>query len=187
MSKHELEEKLVRYCAPTLAGIKTANLFQFISSDFINLPESIGEISATLNKRGVFIELMLIKNNSALIYVYRKSMLIEDLKNQKARNILNQYGYNDASLKDKINFLRTRLAHYTCFPHEIGLFLGYPPEDVEGFIKNKGNNCKVCGFWKVYCNEKEACCLFDKIKKSTSIYVKNFSLGRSLEKLTVNI
>ena len=32
----------------------------------------------------------------------------------------------------------------------IGLFLGYPPEDVEGFCRNKGQNCKLCGLWKVY-------------------------------------
>ena len=31
-----------------------------------------------------------------------------------------------------------RLQENEGFPHEIGLFLGYPPEDVLGFIENKG-------------------------------------------------
>ena len=34
------------------------------------------------------------------------------------------------------------------FPHEIGLFLGYPPEDVEGFIQEP-NGQKYTGIWKV--------------------------------------
>lgn len=36
------------------------------------------------------------------------------------------------------------------FPHEVGFFLGYPAEDVVGFIRNKGQNFKFCGRWKVY-------------------------------------
>jgi hypothetical protein len=35
-------------------------------------------------------------------------------------------------------------------PHEIGLFLGYPPEDVDGFIRHKGADYALCGGWKVY-------------------------------------
>ena len=45
--------------------------------------------------------------------------------------------------------LRRRLLE-SGFPHEIGLFLGYPPADVAGFLKNDGKDCKLCGFWKVY-------------------------------------
>ena len=36
------------------------------------------------------------------------------------------------------------------FPHEIGIFLGYPAEDVRGFVENGGCNYKLCGCWKVY-------------------------------------
>ena len=31
------------------------------------------------------------------------------------------------------------------FPHEVGLFLGYPPEDVKGFIDHRANNFKCAG------------------------------------------
>ena len=41
------------------------------------------------------------------------------------------------------------------FPHEIGLFLGYPPGDVEGFLRDGGRHCKLCGPWKVYDNVEE--------------------------------
>ena len=36
------------------------------------------------------------------------------------------------------------------FPHEIGLLLGYPIEDVVGFIEQKGKNYLYSGYWKVY-------------------------------------
>lgn len=38
------------------------------------------------------------------------------------------------------------------FPHEMGILLGYPVEDVEGFIINNGKNELYTGYWKVYDN-----------------------------------
>ena len=66
---------------------------------------------------------------------------------------MERYGYTDTSVDGAIEWLRMRLASGDGFPHEIGLFLGYPVEDVLGFIENAGQNCKCCGCWKVYCNE----------------------------------
>lgn len=43
-----------------------------------------------------------------------------------------------------------RLQRFEAFPHEIGLFLSYPPEDVRGFIEHKGHESKCEGCWKVY-------------------------------------
>ena len=48
------------------------------------------------------------------------------------------------------------------FPHEIGLFLGYPPEDVEGFCRYQGQNYKLCGRWKVYGDREAACRRFQR-------------------------
>lgn len=49
----------------------------------------------------------------------------------------------------------------TDFPHEMGLLLGYPIEDVEGFIKNKGENYLYAGYWKVYKDVEQKKLLFD--------------------------
>ena len=46
--------------------------------------------------------------------------------------------------------LSERMRANNGFPHEIGVFLGYPPEDVMGFVRNKGKNYKYNGYWKVY-------------------------------------
>lgn len=42
------------------------------------------------------------------------------------------------------------------FPHEIGLFLGYPLEDVAGFMELGPCSCKCTGCWKVYGNVEAA-------------------------------
>ena len=41
------------------------------------------------------------------------------------------------------------------FPHEIGIFLGYPPADVDGFMHRK-EDCRISGLWKVYDDIREA-------------------------------
>ena len=65
------------------------------------------------------------------------------------------------------------------------MFLGYPLEDVKGFIINEGKNCKCIGCWKVYSDECEAVRLFEKYKKCTYIYKRLHTMGRTVEHLTV--
>ena len=42
------------------------------------------------------------------------------------------------------------------FPHELGVLLEYPVEDVKGFIANQGRNSLMTRYWKVYHNKPEA-------------------------------
>ena len=40
------------------------------------------------------------------------------------------------------------------FPHEMGLLLGYPVEDVTGFMVHGGKNSLYSGYWKVYARRR---------------------------------
>lgn len=71
------------------------------------------------------------------------------------------------------------------FPHEIGLFLSYPPEDVKGFINHRAGGFKCAGLWKVYGDEEKARSLFEKYKKCTEIYCALWQSGLKLEQLAV--
>lgn len=73
------------------------------------------------------------------------------------------------------------------FPHEVGLFLSYPPEDVKGFINHCANDFKCAGLWKVYGNEEKARSLFAKYKKCTEIYCALWQSGSKLEQLAVAV
>ena len=170
----KLENEIVKECAPTLAGIKMANLFnyRFVSED--EFDSEIKTANMNLNEKGVYIEVLRKTDMSSLIYVYRPSMLFKAVNNDHVWNILSSYGYIERSTQP-------------CFPHEIGLFLGYPVEDVKEFIFNKGQNCKCCGVWKVYYNEQESVRTFARFKKCSEVYQKVFIGGRTLNQLTVNI
>ena len=73
------------------------------------------------------------------------------------------------------------------FPHEVGLFLSYPPEDVKGFIENHAANAKCTGVWKVYGDEKKARELFARFKKCTEIYCALWEAGSGIEQLAVAV
>ena len=60
-----------------------------------------------------------------------------------------------------LNQIAAKIAGGESFPHEIGIILGYPPEDIEGFKRYKGRNFKCCGYWKVYGNAERAQKMFD--------------------------
>lgn len=180
-----LEAKIIKHCAPTLAGMKTANLFNYRFSSLQSLQEEVFASNETLNRKGVYIEIMRIRDSKALLYVYRRMRLEKDLMNQEAIELLSHYGYEDKTADAAIAHLKQRLEESDCFPHEIGLFLSYPIEDVIGFIEHQGRDCKCCGLWKVYCNEKDTMKLFETFKNCTSIYMRLFELGSSMLQLTM--
>lgn len=68
---------------------------------------------------------------------------------------------------------------------QIGLFLGYPPEDVEGFLRNRAQKYKCIGCWKVYGDEKKAKAQFQAFSDCTACYCRCYVRGMSLEKLAV--
>lgn len=181
-----LETRMIEHCAPTLAGIKSASLFNYFFTEKEVVQEEVKEVNGLLNERGVYVETLLWRENSVLVYTYRKSHIQKELQQPKVMELLSKYGYQNCEVKDCIAHLKTRLQYYTCFPHEIGIFLGYPLEDVIGFIENRGENCKCCGLWKVYCNEKETIRLFHKIKKCNKVYLQVFAKGRSITQMTVS-
>lgn len=183
--KKTLEEKVIAHCAPTLAGIKTANLFSYRYESASVLDEELTAVSDKLKAKGVEMVVLKKNNSLALIYFYRRGKLEADLKKPGVEELLTGYGYPGCRLDECIEQLKIRLAECENFPHEIGVFLSYPLCDVIGFIEQKGQNCKYSGLWKVYCNENEAMKLFAKFKKCTDVYMQVFANGRTITQLTV--
>ena len=186
MSRNNVLEKyIIDLCSPTLASLKTASL---INCYFINekqLEKDMAELNLLLNGKGIKIQTLRKSKKSVLIYVYRIDMLAEDLMKPGVKEVLTYYGYDSTEPEKAIEKLKMRLSETTEFPHEIGLFLGYPVGDVVGFIKNKGKNFKCCGCWKVYCDQCEAERRFELFNKCTRIYMEQWKAGKSVLKLTV--
>ena len=179
------EELLIKHCSPTLAGIKTANLFTASFEDRMALNRCLRCWNRFLTAKGLRAISLRFKNGRALIYVYRPSRLRKDLRQDLAERLLLERGYCTEIPERCLLHLMERLRTREDFPHEIGLFLGYPPEDVSGFIENKAGCCKCLGCWKVYGDVESAQKTFAKYKKCSAVYCDLFAQGRSVERLTV--
>lgn len=176
---------IVRYCSPTLAGLKTGSLFSCPYRRRSDVISFLRKWNINLKSKGIRLIPLKINDGKALIYVYRPSRLKSDLSSNEVCSLLCERGYCVDNCEKCIAGLMKRLCESADFPHEIGLFLGYPLEDVKGFIENKAENSKLVGCWKVYGDEKEAQKTFEKYRKCKQIYQKQWAVGKPLTKLTV--
>lgn len=179
------EGMVIRHCSPTLAGMKTASMFSCSFGEISELRNFIRHLNRVLVKKGLRVLPLRAENNRALIYVYRPHRLKCDLAHETSLRLLQERAYNPDSSELCIRRLIERIRECDEFPHEIGLFLGYPPEDVQGFIDNKAMNFKCIGTWKVYGDAEKAEKTFQRYKKCTSVYCAQYANGRSIERLTV--
>ena len=179
------EETLILHCSPTLAGMKTASLVTGPCSSEAEIKADIRRLNRVLVPKGLRVIPLRFENGRALIYIYRPSSLRRDMQGLDAKKLLNSFGYNAAYPEKCIAELTGRIRKQGSFPHEIGLFLGYPPEDVLGFMKSPRSGFKLTGCWKVYGDAERARLTFEKFRKCTNIYTALWKHGSSLERLAV--
>ena len=83
--------------------------------------------------------------------------------------------------------LSRRMSSYFCgedeFPHEVGVLLGYPTEDVEDYIRLEGREFLFVGYWKVYHNEQRARKLFAAFDEARETTVREVLEGKELYQL----
>ena len=121
-----LERYLIRHCSPTLASLKTANLFNMSFSSQEDFHHQLHSWDMCLRQKGIYLQVLLVRTNSALVYVYRRSRLENELSRADVAVFLADYGYQSTDVDYAIERLKSRLQESCEFPHEIGVFLGYP-------------------------------------------------------------
>ena len=179
------EELVVMHCSPTLAKLKTGNMFSCRFECKEELFKTIRALNKRLVPKGLRLLPLKYSDGLALIYLFRPALLAQDLADDTALDILEQAGYKSRKPEHSIRQLIRRLDECSGFPHEIGLFLGYPPEDVKGFIDNKGAHFKFAGLWKVYGDENAARCRFESYRRCTANFCSRLAFGASVEHLAV--
>ena len=179
------DQFVIEHCAPTLAGLKTGSLFSIETDNARDACREIRDLNRTVRGKGLRAIPVRRRNRNTLIYLYRPDDLRRALAHPEAEEILTEKGYNtddaDLCIMQLIHFL----AGDGAFPHEIGLFLGYPPRDVKGFMKSPHEGVQCSGCWKVYGDKEKAEKTFEKFRQCTACYKKEFQNGRTLEQLTV--
>lgn len=178
-----LEECIIKFCSPTLAKLKVGNIFSLKQND-IDIDQEIRLLNVVLNPKGINVVCLKRNKSSFLIYVYRKTLLQLVLRQKEHKEFLTKFNYS-GSLNILITHLSSRLKNTNEFPHEIGVFLGYPLEDIKSYIKNKGKNELFVGYWKVYSNIDFALLEFRKFSKCKKIYSDIYFDTKDIQKLTV--
>lgn len=142
MSKEQLyfEELLAYHCAPTLKGYKMANMFHVSRQSFPRAKEMILEYNEKFKAKDLAFRILQAEQPRITFYVYSIDTFGKILKQERIRMFLERLGYPTHSPSACLDFLERRMEEAN-YPHEIGIFLGYPFEDVLGFIQNKPCCC----------------------------------------------
>lgn len=146
--------------------------------------EELRSLSGKLKKTVLKFFILYSSKNRNLILIYRDKELCSYLHQKEVAVFLKRYGYKGEVLRDYLNILKERVKRFYLnnngFPHEIGVFLGYPICDILGFLNKDGKGFLFSGYWKVYDNleeTKEKFREFDKVKKQA---VDEWFAGRQI-------
>ena len=183
---------MIHYTAPSVCGIKPANMFSVTASLFGEKEFAVWK--NLLLKHGLSCFFYRLSKDRVLILVYNELWVEKLLRTFEIEKYLEGKGYLlDAGLLGRFSFSRTSLVLYQLkerigksFPHEIGIILGYPLVDVIAFEKSCGKNCKYCGVWKCYSDEQKARQCENKFRECSLLCSKWFDQGYSLGQIVQN-
>lgn len=175
--------RVVTQCAPVLKGVKISNLITM-------KPGGWRKIRAYLKKSRIICIPLYADAEKEVLFLYRYEQLEWHLKNREVREFLRSCGYESFEVASVLVRLRRRYRLYAGiskeFPHELGVLLGYPVGDVQGFIDNRGENSLTSRYWKVYQNPKEAEKIFDLYDRVKEQALKEIMCGRTLSHVAVS-
>jgi len=172
-----LEQTIALHCAPALAGIKPANLVSI--RKHADVDAQIHAMNLQMSARGIRIERIGATARRCILLVYRTKKLKAHLSQPEASAFLNVCGYPVAGeALAAVEYLKQRIKTCRTFPHEIGVFLGYPIDDIKGFME--GKPCLMSGYWKVYADPEKAKRLFARYMKCREAVYRRVARGESL-------
>lgn len=185
MTGRNFEAALVEHCAPTLAGMKPGSLFRCSTGTAAEIRQAADLWDRRLSPLGIRAVILkeCPRTGACLVYLYRPSWLTTILRGQHCAAFLQQEGYEMTDLVGMLAQLSQRLCMERDFPHEIGLFLGYPLDDVVGFIRHRGWNYTLSGCWKVYGDPAPARRRFARYHACTQTSLRRFAQGEPVTAL----
>ena len=169
--------QVVLQCAPFLKGLKV--------SCVISVAEQLyGELEELFRDMEIKYHMLSCSEGRCLVLFYRPEELERYLRQEETYSLLEGYGYAGMNLTEMLNRLSARMEEFACrsmgFPHEVGVFLGYPVKDVRGFIENEGKRYLMIGYWKVYSDLADARMIFKEYDRAKDCAVNEFLSGKSV-------
>ena len=172
--------QVVLQCAPFLKGLKVSCVISVDAGLYNGLAELFRDTEIAYHRLSC-------SEGKCLVLFYRPDELERYLHSPVIRGLIREYGYSDMDLGGMIRRLADRVEDFSKrgmgFPHEIGAFLGYPPDDVKGFIENEGKKYLMIGYWKVYSNLTGARMIFKEYDRAKDCAVNEFITGKSIREI----
>jgi len=170
-----LTSHLMLECSEVLAGIKPANLISLVNRtrpcgrNLYVLWQRHHEALAARFADLDFIVLQT-RERALLLLCYSREHLEHHLSHAGIRTLLHKAGYEaDASCASLLDELCRRVVKNDSFPHEIGLFIGYPAKDVAAFMGMVNLPFACQGPWKIYGDPTKSLSLADEYRCSRAV------------------
>ncbi|SKB89271.1 Protein of unknown function [Lachnospiraceae bacterium] len=173
----EVEHSLIYQCAPVLSGLKMSNLL-ILDREIV--------AAALMIIRSVGLSFYVLYRNEKKItfIVFHEDELRRVLREKRNVSFLKKRGYPSGPLQrvmmEAASRYRACMDGKAGFPDELGLFLGYPFEDVIGYIEQNGRNFLLNGYWKVYSDPEAAAERFESYDVITEKMMREVISGKSI-------
>ena len=178
--ENSVELRLIIQNAAVLKGKRISGML------FLNDKE-LARISMKLHNTNISLIILCTCKKRHLVMVYRAKELEEHLRSKEVSDYLREFGYrrddfisNLIRLHQRMNGFYNKMKE---FPHEVGVFLGYPICDIKGFLENKGERYLHSGYWKIYGNLEETRKKFLSYDEAREIALDEFLSGREWESI----
>lgn len=196
---HALAETLVHAAGGVIAGSKPSAIFTLPMRVFCggrwrqltrkSIDEVLRAYAEVLPSYGVRLSVLYRTERRVYLLIWRPCQLSNHATSPQCLAILREQGYTGDSGDELVQELRRRLVGYylapkeskAAFPHEIGVFLGYPAEDVRGFIEGREATCR--GAWHAYGDVRVAKRRFEALRSQERACRMRFAAGEPLHAL----
>ncbi len=178
--ENSVELRLIIQNAAVLKGKRISGML------FLNDRE-LARISMKLHNTNISLIILCTCKKRHLVMVYRAKELEEHLRSKEVSDYLREFGYRRDDFVSNLIRLHQRMNGFYNkmkeFPHEVGVFLGYPICDIKGFLENKGERYLHSGYWKIYGNLEETRKKFLSYDEARETAIDEFLSGRELESI----
>ena len=176
-----LEQGVAQQCAPVLMGVKPAGMFNVVRYHQVGtrpcgkpvmaqaareqIELAVERTDTALREAGVRLRVMAHRKGSSMVFVWRPDLMRTFIGRDPEATMLEVEGYDVDNDEACVDRLQTRVLSFDArprnpdgtdrFPHEVGFLLGYPVDDVMGFVHDRAA-ALARGWWNVYSDVERA-------------------------------
>lgn len=185
--KECIENFLVYNVSTIIAGIKPASTVTFKKTG-----ENLYDKWITYGRefiRNIDLDFIELRDcdDAVIVMIFNEKALESRLFKEEENKLLVGLGYSkDGGVWDYLIKLKDRYDLYNC-PHELGVFLGIPIKDVKDFMNCTEKKCLMCGYWKVYNDQKKSQIIFNQYNRIRENTLQQILTDRKLSDLVFDL